>query len=187
LETLAERVQAGVFDVGSAEEAAQNYKGALEGGMLKIMSKMGISVVSSYRGGLMFEAVGLSRALVDEFFPDVPSRISGVGLKSLERRHARRNEMAWIEQPKSLPSGGFYNVRSHGERHALDAKIIAALQKAARLNDKAAFEEYEALNVARPPVALRDLLDMRPLGAPIPIEDVEPAMDIVKRFITPGM
>src|SRR5690606_37266002 len=142
LETLAERVQAGVFDAESLEAAAQNYKGALEGGMLKIMSKMGISVVSSYRGGLMFEAVGLSRALVDEFFPGVPSRISGVGLKSLERKQMRRNELAWIEQPRSLPAGGFYNVRAHGERHALDARIVAALQTAARLNDAKAFEEY---------------------------------------------
>jgi glutamate synthase (NADPH/NADH) large chain len=187
LETLAERHAAGVFEADSLEEATQNYKGALEGGMLKIMSKMGISVVSSYRGGLMFEAVGLSRALVDEFFPGVPSRISGVGLKSLERKQMRRNELAWIEQPKSLPAGGFYSVRAHGERHALDAKIVATLQQAARLNDAKAFEEYEALNAERPPVALRDLIQTRPLGEPVPLDEVEPASDIVKRFITPGM
>ena len=187
LETLAERQAAGVFAAESLEDAAQNYKGALEGGLLKIMSKMGISVVSSYRGGLMFEAIGLSRALVDEFFPGVPSRISGMGLKSLERKQARRNELAWIEAPKALPAGGFYNVRAHGERHALDAKIVSALQRAARLNDSTAFEEYEALNAARPAVALRDLLQTLPLGAPVPLEEVESAIDIVKRFITPGM
>ena len=90
----------------------------MDDGLLKVMSKMGISVLSSYRGGYNFEAVGLSRTLVDEFFPGMPSRISGIGLTGIQQQVLERHEKAWNEDVVALPVGGFYRYRRGGEQHA---------------------------------------------------------------------
>jgi len=186
-DSLAERHAAGRLGELGEAEAALNYKAALEGGLMKIMARMGVSVLSSYRGGLPFEAIGLSRALVDEFFPGVPSRISGIGLKGLERRQAAANAEGWLAPPGPPRPGGFYAVRAGEERHALNAEIIEALQRAVRGDDGAAFADYEALLDSAPPNQLRDLLEARPLGPPVAPDAAEPAVDIARRFLTPGM
>ena len=186
-EALAERHARGRFAGLTLSQAVLNYKAALEGGLMKVMARLGISIVSSYRGGLMFEAIGLSRALVDEFFPGVASRISGIGLKGLERRQIEANRVGWLGPDTALPAGGFYAVRAGEERHALSAAIVEQLQRAVRDSDRAAFEGYEALVDGQEPVQLRDLLKINPLGEPVPLEEVEPVEQIVKRFLTPGM
>ena len=123
VETIADRAARG-FRKLTVEQAAANYRAALEAGLLKIISKMGISVISSYRGGLNFEAIGLSRALVDEFFPGMTSRISGIGSAGIALEAADQHARAYDETLAALPMGGFYRFRSSGERHALESDSI---------------------------------------------------------------
>jgi len=117
-----------------------NYKCALEAGLLKILSKCGISVLSAYRGACNFEALGLSRALVAEFFPGMPSRISGIGLPGLEKKIVDLHAAAYGPATPVLPSGGFYRLRSRGERHAWEAGLIHDLQTAVRNEDYDAYK-----------------------------------------------
>ncbi|MGE0044525.1 MAG: glutamate synthase large subunit, partial [Hyphomonadaceae bacterium] len=189
-ETIGDRVARGVAGDLSLEAAAANYKEAVEAGLLKIISKMGIAVISSYRGGLNFEAIGLSRALVDEFFPGLTSRISGIGLVGLAQEAAELHAKAFDDAVIALPVGGLYRYRASGERHALEAHLIHQLQKACDTGDYAAYKEYsEAVRARRlaEPIQLRDLLEIREHRAPIALHEVESVNEIRKRFVTPGM
>lgn len=165
---------------------ALNLKTALDNGLLKILSKMGISIISSYRGGCNFEVLGLSRAVIENYLPGVVSRISGIGLPGLEAIAIDLHRTTWAK-PAKLPIGGFYTRRSSGERHALSAQAINALQKAVRRNDATEWGEYLAALDAEGVTQLRDLLEMRPLGEAVPLERVESVNGIRKRFVTPGM
>ncbi len=166
---------------------AYNYKKALEAGLLKIISKMGISVISAYRGGCNFEALGLSRTLVQEFFPGMTSRISGIGLAGLEKMSCELHAKAWESGAARLPVGGFYRQRRRGERHILEAELVADLQQAVRNDDAAAYGRYSTALKNQRPSQIRDLLRARPLGDPIGVDKVETANDIRRRFVTPGM
>ena len=104
-----------------------NYRKAIEDGLLKIMAKMGISVIASYRGGYNFEALGLSRSLVAEFFPPMSSRISGIGLNGIQARLMALHKQAYDANLSYLPVGGFFRFRKSGERHAFDGQIIHAM------------------------------------------------------------
>jgi glutamate synthase (NADPH/NADH) large chain len=156
-------------------------------GSLKIMSKMGISVISSYRGGLNFEAVGLSRAMVAEFFPGMISRISGIGVSGLQKKVVDVHARGWLRGQEVLPIGGFYKARRSGEKHAWEAQTMHMLQMACNKASYELWKQYSAKLRANPPIHLRDLLDIKPLGAPVPIEEVESITSIRKRFVTPGM
>ena len=161
LDCAGDRAERGLTGKLTREEAAANYRAALEAGLLKIISKMGISVISSYRGGLNFEAIGLSRALVDEFFPGLTSRISGIGLAGIAIEAAEQHERAWDETLVALPVGGFYRYRAGAERHALEAESIHQLQRACDTGDYAAYKKYSAKvrdRRLREPIQLRDLL-----------------------------
>jgi glutamate synthase (NADPH/NADH) large chain len=150
------------------------------------MAKMGISVISSYRGGLNFEAVGLSRALCAEFFPGMHSRISGIGTGGIQKKLEAIHAQGFLGE-KVLPIGGFYKSRKSGETHAWEAQSMHMLQSAC---DRASYEmwkQYSAKMQSNPPIHLRDLLDMKPLGKPVPIDEVESITSIRKRFVTPGM
>ncbi|MDB6453911.1 glutamate synthase large subunit [Falsirhodobacter sp. 20TX0035] len=185
-DSIADRIDRGLID-GSLTDAMRRYRDAIDAGLLKIMAKMGISVVSSYRGGLNFEAVGLSRALVAEFFPGMQSRISGIGLHGLQRKVEEVHARGWLTGHDILPIGGFYKARRAGEKHAWEAQTMHMLQAAC---DRASFDiwkQYSAALQANPPIHLRDLLAIKPLGKPVPIEEVESITSIRKRFITPGM
>ena len=171
----------------SASQCAKNYKSALEAGLLKIISKMGISVISAYRGGCNFEALGLSRMLVDDFFPGMTSRISGIGLAGLEETTLRLHAEAWEGELTPLPVGGFYRHRRKGEHHALEATLISNLQKAVRTQDKSAYDQYAAALYDQKPTQIRDLLQARPVGEAIAVDRVETASAIRQRFVTPGM
>jgi glutamate synthase (NADPH) large chain len=191
LDTIADRAARGVAGGLSREQATANYRAALEAGLLKIISKMGISVISSYRGGLNFEAIGLSRALVDEYFPGLTSRISGIGLAGLAFEAADQHARAFDASLEALPVGGFYRWRARGERHALEADSIHQLQRACDTGDYKAYRKYsEAVRERRlrEPIQLRDLLEVREEKInPAPLSEIESVNDIRKRFVTPGM
>ena len=184
-DSIADRISRGLID-GTLTEAVARYRAAIDAGLLKIMSKMGISVISSYRGGLNFEAVGLSRAMVNEFFPGMHSRISGIGVQGLQKKaedvHARG-----FRSDSVLPIGGFYKARRSGEIHAWEAQSMHMMQAACNKASYAMWQQYSAKMRSNPPIHLRDLLDIKPLGKPIPLEEVESITSIRKRFVTPGM
>ncbi|MBY0422253.1 MAG: glutamate synthase large subunit, partial [Parvularculaceae bacterium] len=186
-ETIAIAQVKGRFGAKSANAAIYNYKCALEAGLLKILSKSGISVVSAYRGGCNFEAVGLSRALVAEYFPGVPSRVSGVGLAALEGRIAALHASAYDDAAPTLPIGGFYRQRARGERHALEADLISSIQRAVRDDDYAAYKRYSGALKSNPPTQLRELLALKEVPVPAPLDEVESVNVIRRRFVTPGM
>ena len=187
-EAIADRHERGLLGDGSLNIYVQNYKKAIEAGLLKIMSKMGISVISSYRGGYNFEALGLSRALVADYFPGMTSRISGIGLAGLEDNAVERHELAFDEDVISLPVGGFYRLRASGEPHALDGNLIHMLQAACDRGEYALYERYVAALSGRPPIQLRDLIDFKTRSqTSIPLEQVQSVNEIRKRFVTPGM
>ena len=167
-ESIADRHRRGLFGDLSLRECVARYKKAVDKGLLKVMSKMGISVLSSYRGGMNFEAIGLSRALVNEFFPGVPSRISGIGLSGIARRVLALHRKAWDEDAVHLPVGGLYKLRRRGESHAFDGGLIHTLQRAVETDSYTTFKRYSEAVRRLPPVALRDLLDFRAEGrAPV--------------------
>jgi len=183
-ETATARFAKTPADVG---RLAKNMKDAFDAGLMKILSKMGISVVSAYRGGCNFEALGLSRTLVAEFFPGMKSRISGIGLAGIEENAVQLHGGAWRPGVVALPVGGFYRQRARGERHAVEARTVEALQKAVRADDYKAYKDYAELVRDRPPLELRDLVHMRPDGPAVPIGEVESVNTLRKRFVTPGM
>ncbi|KIT15121.1 glutamate synthase large subunit [Jannaschia aquimarina] len=186
-DSLADRIDRGLLE-GTLTEAVARYRKAVDAGLLKIMSKMGISVISSYRGGLNFEAVGLSRAMVAEYFPGMLSRISGIGVIGLQSQVEAVHGRGWLGQAQNvLPIGGFYKARRQGEKHAWEAQTMHMLQSAC---DRASYEMWKQYSTAlqkNPPIHLRDLLAIKPLGKAIPLEEVESITSIRKRFVTPGM
>ena len=178
-------------DRPSPEEAQHRLLRALEDGVLKVMSKLGIADIASYRGARLFEAVGLDRRLCRRFFGGTPSAIGGVGLDRLEREALERLAVAGSEKPE-LENPGFYKFRKGGEPHATDPDVVEALQEgmtAAHALVKAVkgerfelYERFAALVNDRTPLEPRDLLELVPAGEPIPVDQVEPVDSIMRRF-----
>ncbi|MFP7672211.1 glutamate synthase large subunit [Marivita sp. S0852] len=185
-DSLADRINRGLLDI-SLTEAVAKYRDAVDQGLLKIMSKMGISVISSYRGGLNFEAVGLSRAMCAEYFPGMLSRISGIGLLGLQRKAEEIHALGFRGGQDVLPIGGFYKARKSGETHAWGAQSMHLMQMACNKASYELWKTYSKAMQANPPIHLRDLLAIKPIGEPINIEEVESITSIRKRFVTPGM
>ena len=185
-DSLADRINRGLLD-GTLTENVARYREAVDQGLLKIMSKMGISVLSSYRGGLNFEAVGLSRAMCAEYFPGMLSRISGIGVSGIQRKLEEVHALAFKAGQDVLPIGGFYKARKSGETHAWGAQNMHMLQMACNNASFALWKKYSQAMQANPPIHLRDLLAVKPLGEAIAIEEVESVTAIRKRFVTPGM
>ncbi len=183
----AERVR-GIYGDRSLSDCMINFKKAINEGLLKIMSKMGISVISSYRGGSCFEAIGLSRSLVAEYLPNIPSRISGIGLNGLQNKVLMLHTKAFEnEGVLSLPVGGFYRYRNDGEKHAWEAEAIHLLQKACNSGDYRMFKQYSEMLRTSAPNQIRDLLDFHTERTQTPDREVEPVTSIRKRFVTPAM
>lgn len=185
-DSLADRAARGLQSC-TPDQAITQYKKAIEGGLLKIISKMGISVISSYRGGNNFEAMGLSRALVGENFPGMMSRISGIGLAGLEVKAIEAHEKAYEPSVIYLPVGGLYRVRAKGERHAYKAEMIHMLQEAVGSDNYELYKRYSNIVNNQNPIQIRDLLDFRPNKKPLPIKRVQSINEIRRRFCTPGM
>ncbi|WP_171230208.1 glutamate synthase large subunit [Ruegeria sp. HKCCA4008] len=185
-DSLADRIDRGLLD-GTLTENVARYREAIDQGLLKIMAKMGISVISSYRGGLNFEAVGLSRAMVAEYFPGMTSRISGIGVTGIQAKAEEIHAKGWNSGLDVLPIGGFYKARQSGETHAWEATSMHMMQMACNRASYELWKQYSAKMQSNPPIHLRDLMDFKPLGKPVPIEEVESITSIRKRFVTPGM
>ncbi len=185
-DAIADRIARGLIE-GNLTDAMRRYREAVDAGLLKIMAKMGISVISSYRGGINFEAVGLSRAMVAEYFPGMLSRISGLGVTGVQRQIEKIHARAWRGSDAVLPIGGFYKARRSGESHAWEAQSMHLLQAACDRGSYDHWKRYSQAMQARPPIHLRDLLDFQPDSAPVPLDQVESITAIRKRFVTPGM
>ena len=170
----------------SPEQAAANYKKALEKGLLKIMSKMGISAISSYRGAQIFEAIGVDKDVIERYFTGTPSRIGGAGLETFARDALELHAEAFGPDP-SLIDRGIYRFRKAGEYHAFNPLVFKALHKAVRTESFDAFKQYTRLVDERPACNLRDLLDYRRAARPMPLNEVEDVSAIVSRFTTQAM
>jgi len=160
-------------------EGEAKYRKALEAGLLKIMAKMGISCVMSYRGGEVIEALGLGAEVMELCFPAVPSRIGGADLADLERMARTR--------PEILPDHGRVRFRKLGEHHAYNPLAVRAAQKAAQTGDQDAYREWRRLSAMDQPQSLRELIHIKESATPVPLEEVEPASEIVKRFVSTAM
>jgi glutamate synthase domain-containing protein 2/glutamate synthase domain-containing protein 1/glutamate synthase domain-containing protein 3 len=171
----------------------KNYIKAAVKGVLKVMSKMGISTQQSYRGAQIFEAVGLNRAFIDEYFSWTPSRIQGVGLAEIAEETLRRHEHAYptVQVPEvlDLDVGGQYQWRRKGEAHIMNPEVVAKLQHATAINSRSEFKQFCKLidDQQTRLLTLRGLLDFRKDLKPVPLDEVEPAKEIVKRFATGAM
>jgi glutamate synthase (NADPH/NADH) large chain len=187
-ESIADRHARGLFGKLTLKECVGRYKKAVDKGLLKIMSKLGISMIASYRGGYNFEAIGLSRALVGEFFPGMASRISGIGLPGIAHKVLELHQAAWDGKVVPLDIGGMYRLRRRGETHAFDNNAIHLLQTAVATGSYQRYRRYADMVRAQPPVALRDLLDFRMEGrVPVSIDEVESVTEIRKVLLSPGI
>ena len=172
------------------KDVQKNYLKAARKGLLKVISKMGISTIQSYCGAQIFEAVGLSQALVDRYFTWTSSRIGGIGLEVIEEDVRSRHRAAFPSNghgsPSALDEGGVYYWRRDGEYHMWNPNTIASLQYAAGANDPTAYRKFSTLanEYEEKLCTLRGLLDFRTLDEPISLDEVEPASEIVKRFAT---
>jgi glutamate synthase (NADPH/NADH) large chain len=176
----------------TAEYAEKNFIKGINKGLLKTFSKMGISTLQSYRGAQVFEAVGLNKALIDSYFPRTASRIEGVGLDVLAREAQMKHAFAFqdlTESETDLVVGGHYQYREGGEYHLLNPATISKLQMAVRQNNPTTFQEYTDLvdEQSKHLCTLRGLMKLKYAETAIPIEEVEPAKEIVKRFTTGAM
>ncbi|MHB8619021.1 MAG: glutamate synthase-related protein, partial [Chloroflexota bacterium] len=190
-ETVAELVREQILHGVDEDEAVHNYMKAIGKSLLKISSKMGISTLQSYRGAQIFEALGLNRELIDRYFTWTPSRVEGIGLEAIAWEAGQRHRRAFglpAELADQLESGGQYQWRRRGEHHLFNPATVGKLQHAARSANYKAFKEYTRLvnDQSERLVTLRSLLRFKP-GTPVPIEEVEPAGEIVKRFKTGAM
>ncbi len=186
-EVIADRRGRGLFGDLDLDSCFARYREAVNAGILKVMSKMGIAVLSSYRGGYNFEAVGLSRAMVDEFFPGMASRISGIGLPGIERKVLDQHAKAYGSDVVHLPVGGIYRFRQGGEAHAFDGRLIHVLQSAVGSESYSLYRKYAEGVYRMPPVNLRDLLDFQSDRDTISLDEVESITEIRKRFVGGAM
>ena len=184
---IADRHARGLFGDLDLDACLTRHRVAIEEGLLKIMSKMGIAVISSYRGGYNFEAVGLSRSLVADLFPGMPAKISGEGYASLHYSAVVRHEQAFDEVVARLPVGGFYRQRTGGETHAYSAQLMHLLQSAVATDSYTQYLQFSRGVADLPPVYLRDLLQFNYPAEGVAIDQVEAITEIRKRFVTPGM
>ena len=193
IETLEDLSNRGYFPDGHTfEKAVYNYKKGVNKGVLKTMSKMGISTLQSYRGAQVFEAIGLGKELIDKYFTGIASRIGGIGLDVLAQEAKMKHDFAFrtlTSVDTELDLGGSYFYRINGERHMVNPTTITKLQQAVRFSDKKSYMEYaQHLNNQDGGLYnLRGLMEFKKGTRSVPIEEVEPAKEIVKRFVTGAM
>src|SRR5579863_9987913 len=192
IETLEDMAQRGRLGAATFDAALKNYKKSINKGLLKVFSKMGISTLQSYRGAQVFEAIGLNKSMVDQYFTGTASRIEGVGLEVLAREALMKHAHAFrpvTESETELNVGGDYQYRIKGEYHLLNPLTISKLQHAVREKRFETFEEYTDLidQQNQHLCTLRGLMELKPGENPVKLSEVEPASEIVKRFATGAM
>jgi len=191
-ETLKDMIAQGMLRGISHEKAVKNYIKGTTKGVVKILSKMGISTIQSYRGAQIFEAVGLKSEFVDRYFTWTPSRIGGIGLEEIAFDTLLQHNRAFADKEgldKVLDSGGEYQWRSDGEEHLFNPQTIHLLQQAVRTGDYEVYKKYARLveGESKKHLTLRALLNLKPVGEPVPLEEVEPIESIMRRFKTGAM
>ncbi|MDE2219824.1 MAG: glutamate synthase large subunit, partial [Gammaproteobacteria bacterium] len=190
--TLSEMIRDGWLKDIDKETAARNFVKALTKSLIKVASKMGISTLQSYRGAQIFEAIGLGSEVIDRYFTWTPSRVGGIGLEEIAAETAARHRHAFAAPAnlnEELDAGGQYQWRRRGEFHMWNPNTIAKVQHAVRSGDYRVFKEYskEVNERAKEIATLRGLFKFKPTRPPVPLEEVEPASEIVKRFKTGAM
>jgi glutamate synthase (NADPH/NADH) large chain len=190
--SLEEMVNQGLLPDTDYHTAAHNYTKAIIKGVVKVISKMGISTIASYFGSQIFEAIGLSQDFIDRYFTATPSRIGGVGIDVISREAGMRHAHAFPDRPvngRTLDVGGRYQWREDGEHHLFNPETIYKLQQAVRANDYVAYQAYAGSinNQTNGLATLRDLLEFRFSDNPIPLDEVESIESIVRRFKTGAM
>ena len=190
-ETIVDLIEEGLLDK-DYHTAVADYNSAILHGIVKIASKMGISTLQSYQSAQIFEAIGISRAVIDKYFTNTVSRVGGIGLAEIaqmvDRNHSRAFDPLGLETDPTLDSLGFHKARAGGEDHMYNPRTIHLLQQATRRGDYGLFKEYTALvDDETQPHTLRGLLDMKYAPVPIPLEEVESVDSIVRRFKTGAM
>jgi glutamate synthase (NADPH/NADH) large chain len=173
-------------NIDRQQQLGRAYRRGIRKGLFKIMSKMGISAISSYRGAQLFEIVGLSDEVVERCFKGTSSRIQGTNFDDLLYDQKRLAEAAW-EPREAIDQGGLYKFVYGGEYHCYNPDVVASLQSAVRTGDYGRYLEYAKLVNERPVATLRDLMDVKPAGDPIPLDEVEPVEAILPRFDSAGM
>src|SRR5687767_367448 len=191
-ETLDDMIRDGMLPGLTHEKAVSHYIKALNKGVLKVMSKMGISTLQSYRGAQIFEAVGLDKEFVDRYFTWTASRIGGVGIDAIAEEVRARHLLAFPERPvadRDLDEGGEYQWRRDGEFHLFNPDTVFKLQHATRSGQYQVYKEYtQAVNEqTRKRATLRGLFELKLARTPVPLDEVEPAEGILKRFATGAM
>ncbi|MGC2167142.1 MAG: glutamate synthase-related protein, partial [Gallionella sp.] len=176
----------------TTKDAYKRYVKAINKGLMKVMSKMGISTYQSYCGAQIFEAIGLNRAFVEEYFTGTATQIEGVGLSVVAEEAVRNHDAAFGSDPilaNALDAGGEYSWRVRGEEHMWSPDSIAKLQLATRTNNVSTYKDYaRTINEQSTKLkTLRGLFEIKPAGAPVPLDEVESAAEVVKRFATGAM
>jgi glutamate synthase domain-containing protein 2/glutamate synthase domain-containing protein 1/glutamate synthase domain-containing protein 3 len=182
LRSVAHRARTQELDPGLA---VGRYLQAAEDGILKIMAKLGVCAVASYQGAQLFEVLGLDDEIVERHFTGTPARIGGTGWGRLAADVLRRHHAAW--ESAAFADRGLFRFRKDGEHHALHPGVFTALHKAVRGGRGEDFREYQRRVEETPPTALRDLLAWRPAATPVPLSQVEPVEDVLRRFCTAAM
>jgi glutamate synthase (ferredoxin) len=191
-EIIAEQIEEHDITEYTFDEAIKNYNKAIGKGILKVMNKIGISTLNSYRGSQLFECIGINTKAVDKYFPNTPTRIQGIGLYEIEREISKRHKKAYQDQHVAanldLEIGGEYRWRRDGEKHMFNPLSIAKLQKSVRNNEPDTYKEFAAMvnEQSKNLMTIRGLFEFSNYD-PIPIEEVEPWTEIVKRFKTGAM
>jgi glutamate synthase (NADPH) large chain len=191
-ETLDDMIRQGQLNGADYQHAVKNYIKAISKGVAKVMSKMGISTAQSYCGAQIFEAVGLGQEVIDKYFTWTPSRVGGIGLDVIAAEVKARHDKAFPERPMNghvLDAGGQYQWRRDGETHLFNPETVHKLQYACRANNYQIFKQYSQLvdNQSRQLCTLRGLFDLKLAPKPIPIDEVEPVEEIMRRFKTGAM
>ena len=182
LDSIFQRYEKKLFGKADFKSCILKFKKSIDSGLLKIMSKMGISVISSYRGGCNFEAVGLSRAIVADYFPGMVSRISGIGITGIETKIKELYKKLSEKNVYTLPIGGLYRYRKTGENHQYQGNLIHILQHAVGTGSYEQYKKYSSGIHDLPPINLRDLLHFKNKKNSINIKEVEPVEEILKRL-----
>ena len=179
-------------DAITYQRALENVRKALEDGLLKIMSKMGISVLASYHGAQIFEAVGINSAVVERCFRGTPSQVAGIGFAEIAAESLARHAKGFAGVPTEgkeaqLEDPGFYRFRRAGERHAVSPPVIQSFHSFVKTNNPDDYKKYVDAVKAQQPISFKDMLELVPKGQPVPIEEVESVEDIRQRFTSAGM
>jgi glutamate synthase (ferredoxin) len=191
-ETLDDMIRQGLLTNIKHKDACKNFVKAAVKGVVKVTSKMGISTIQSYRGAQIFEAIGLHPSVIEKYFTGTASRVGGIGLDVIAREVQARHELAFASRQVNghvLDSGGFYQWRADGELHLFNPETVHALQKACRNNDYKAFKTFsqQINDQSKKHCTLRGLLELKFSAHPIPLEEVEPVENLLRRFKSGAM